>query len=474
MRRVFLSALGTRKYLDCIYKFDGKVSSPVNYVQEALIEFICEDWDEKDLILIFCTREAEKNNWRDRKDFGKGLESRLKSLAIKPQVKMVLIPDGKSDGELFDIFNVLLKELKSDDSLFLDLTYSTRLQPFLYTVAAGFTKMVKGVRIAGVYYGAPEVVGTVERLRKLKAEERVIPIFDLTSFYRLLELGSEIESFSVSRSLNSIANFFQPSSSICEILGLSSKDEELFRVKQLLERLENIYRCLLHARSSELENDYSSSSLYTDLFVFESIVSPFRSIMDVETSVDRGFNASRWCLKRGLLLQALIFAGETTLTELCKLENRPPNDFHFRRTIWNDLLLHVGSENNRNFNKNEQLLKGFYVAKAAFKNILFGKVNMDSRETLFSFLHDILSEAEEGIKHRHLSKEQLQLKEQYGERLNPLAVAYAGVVKLKDNMVLGGWTNDSNGTKSGSFLADKCSKQIENLYEALIAFMEQI
>ena len=65
-RKVFISFLGTNNYIRTHYIINGKISKPVRFIQEALIDEFCNDWDENDRIFILHTQESLNRNWIDK------------------------------------------------------------------------------------------------------------------------------------------------------------------------------------------------------------------------------------------------------------------------------------------------------------------------------------------------------------------------------------------------------------------------
>ena len=64
-RKVFISFLGTGNYVNCKYQYpDGEISAPVRFIQEALINKLCQNWSDDDRIFILCTEASQKKNYR--------------------------------------------------------------------------------------------------------------------------------------------------------------------------------------------------------------------------------------------------------------------------------------------------------------------------------------------------------------------------------------------------------------------------
>ncbi len=197
-RKVFLSFLGTNPYLECNY---GPVKNVV-FIQEALVKEHCANWDENDKIYIFLTEDAEQKNWRNGGNFEKGLQQRLQDLAIKPEVVPVTgIPSGKSQDELWDIFEKMFDVLEEEDEVIYDITHSFRSLPMLGMALLNYAKFLKHISVAGIYYGAFEVLGNFKTVEKMSIEERNAPVFDLTALSVLQDWSAAAEGFEVHGSM---------------------------------------------------------------------------------------------------------------------------------------------------------------------------------------------------------------------------------------------------------------------------------
>ena len=135
MANVYISFLGTNDYLPCIYTSGEYKSGIIRFVQEATIERSCSQWGKNDRVLIFSTGEAEKKNWVDdghvdhkTKDVlrRKGLYRCLKALDLPPEIEMIPVPEGKSEAEIWDIFNIVFNFIRQDDEVVFDITHAFR------------------------------------------------------------------------------------------------------------------------------------------------------------------------------------------------------------------------------------------------------------------------------------------------------------------------------------------------------------
>lgn len=193
-RKVFISFLGTNNYLQTCYKIDDHVSKPVRFIQEALTDFICNGWTENDKILIFYTKKAMEMNWLDnghpREQENKELESKglqgvLSKKPFSDIVEGVLIEEGFSEREIWNIFNTVYDKLQRNDLLYFDVTHAFRSIPMFSTVLFNFSKYMKETTLVSIRYGAFEKMGATFEIKNIPVHDRIAPVLDLTNVVRL-------------------------------------------------------------------------------------------------------------------------------------------------------------------------------------------------------------------------------------------------------------------------------------------------
>ncbi len=160
--------LGTNEYQDTSYRLDDQACR-TRYVAEALCRLL-----PTAEVTVLATREARDKHWAE-------LRPRLERAAACGEMPL-LIPHGRSEEELWQIFN-LLHELvtavldQEGTELVVDITHGFRTQPFFAAAVLAFGLMsgqVDPARIRVVY-------------GEYRSEEPVSPIWELTPFMELLE-----------------------------------------------------------------------------------------------------------------------------------------------------------------------------------------------------------------------------------------------------------------------------------------------
>jgi CRISPR-associated Csx2 family protein len=198
MSKAFISILGTNDYLESYHYLNGeKISNtPSKYVQEDLVEYFCKNWESDSEIRIFLTEEAREKNWLDNGHIDRqsklpkenpGLLNRLRKLNYKASIKDFDIPDGNTEEDLWQIFEIIFETFKENDEVIIDITHSFRFLPLLLTVMLNYTKQIRRIKILGVYYAAFESLGPIPEVAKWDVSKRKTPIFDLTPLVKLQE-----------------------------------------------------------------------------------------------------------------------------------------------------------------------------------------------------------------------------------------------------------------------------------------------
>ncbi|MDW8147537.1 MAG: TIGR02221 family CRISPR-associated protein [Roseiflexaceae bacterium] len=103
--------------------------------------------------------------------------------AVKGNVKdaqPVRIPDGRNDLELWEIFQTVIDAIEPEEAVIFDITHGFRSLPFLSFLAAAYLRVVKNIRLEGVYFGNFEA-------RDQSVTPHRTPVLDLTAFVELLD-----------------------------------------------------------------------------------------------------------------------------------------------------------------------------------------------------------------------------------------------------------------------------------------------
>lgn len=164
-RKVFVSLLGTGIYSECIYRYDEDGSKcKTRFIQYATLEmFHADRWDkDRDKVIIFLTDKAGKSNWDRSITSRKAGDSvvpydSLEAVLVKAGYEDMLItkniPDGKTEEEMWEIFDVIYGELQDGDELYVDITHAFRYLPMLMLVLMNYSKFLKNTEVKSLSYG---------------------------------------------------------------------------------------------------------------------------------------------------------------------------------------------------------------------------------------------------------------------------------------------------------------------------------
>lgn len=353
MGRVFMSTLGTSKYVPCHYCIGDRRSELVVFVQEALVHRLASNWSRKDRIVIFCTEEAKKNNWDDGGHYPEGLESRLRGKGLPPRIAMISIPTGKTEGEIMEIFLKVMEVFEEGDEVFLDITHSFRSIPLLMTVVMNYGKILKDISVGGIFYGALEALGTPTDVARMPEDARNIPVFDLTPYDALLEWARAVEMFkkagyagALSQLLNkNLGRLFRKNHHPREILTAFSS---------LRNSLDNLSKNLATARGPEIHDLVLSSSSLIEKVEDTDLIPPMKPLFEMLRESLRGFeipdpmertlHAAKWCVDHLMIPQAYALLREGIITGLCRCAGHDPLDENSRDGLWSGILHALSAE----------------------------------------------------------------------------------------------------------------------------------
>jgi CRISPR-associated DxTHG motif protein len=159
-----ISFLGTTDYSETTYYFAEK-SCSTRFFPAAVTKFFTPE-----KIMICATPIVAKHkNMED-------LSGILDSWGIP--LDILKIPEGRSESELWEIFDIITGSVKEGDRVIFDVTHSFRSLPMLTFLVVAYLKVARTVHVEKVLYGAWEA-------RDQKTNRT--PVFDLSPFISLLD-----------------------------------------------------------------------------------------------------------------------------------------------------------------------------------------------------------------------------------------------------------------------------------------------
>ncbi len=349
MSKKFISFLGTNNYLECIYYIDDqdKKNKPLKYVQEYSIKKFSSNWNQEDKILIFTTNSALNKNWIDNGHLNpsQGLEKRLELLNISPEIKNIMIPEGHSEEEIWEIFENVFNELENGDEIIFDITHAFRSIPMLAIVILNYSKILKNVSLSGIYYGAMEALGSFSEVKDMKPEKRLVPVFELTAFDSLLDWSSAIERFTKSGDASKIKEL--ASSSLSPLLKeAKGKDKDLTTLNHLAKSIDSFSKNIRTNRKMNGSINESAKRIKEKLSQLENenIIPAFKPLLNhIDKSISKfgddriknGFSAVKWCMEHGLFQQGYTMLLELIYTKMIIVGSKDPSDLKNRKLASN-------------------------------------------------------------------------------------------------------------------------------------------
>jgi CRISPR-associated protein, TM1812 family len=176
-----LSFLGASRYQTVTYVWEG-LSHTTSLFPEALARI----FSPKEVI-VFVTKTARDYRPSEAEPaYKETLEQRLEGL-----IRFEEIPEGRSEAELWEIFDRVSGAVREGETVILDITHAFRSIPMIVFAVASYLRRTKNVNVERIVYGAFEARNP---LRTPPQPQDRAPIFDLTPLLELLDWTSGAEA----------------------------------------------------------------------------------------------------------------------------------------------------------------------------------------------------------------------------------------------------------------------------------------
>lgn len=323
MAKKYLAFLGTNKYLECCYEFQGIPMEPLRYVQEVTLKASFSDSAFEDKIVIFLTQKARERNWENdvHQPGLEGLRSRISGLGLNAEVVDVDIPDGHTEEEIWSIFNKIYEHLAHGDEVYFDITHAFRSIPMLAIVVLNYAKVLKEIRIKGIYYGAFEKLGGYKEVSDMPVEDRIAPVLDLTPLVLLLDWTIAIDGFLASGDAGRVKTL--ANEGVTPVLKASKgRDESAVAIRKLAEKLYTFTNIMMTCRGPEISTITLDLKEHLQKCEAIDMIQPFKPLFELIVNKLEGFSgevvkdgvcAAKWCLEHNLIQQ-----GYTILLEIIR------------------------------------------------------------------------------------------------------------------------------------------------------------
>ncbi|MCX7880665.1 MAG: TIGR02221 family CRISPR-associated protein [Ignavibacteria bacterium] len=169
--RFGLSFLGKGNYEVATYSFANQKETT------SLFPFaFCKFFQIERLYLVM-TDESKQKNFNN-------LKILFENDGNSCEIYEVLIPFGRNELELWNIFNSIANVLPENSEIYFDITHSFRSLPFIAIAICNYLSIVKNINISKVVYGAYDA-----------RDGDIAPVFDLTPFLELIRWSNAVNQF---------------------------------------------------------------------------------------------------------------------------------------------------------------------------------------------------------------------------------------------------------------------------------------
>jgi CRISPR-associated Csx2 family protein len=347
-RKILISFLGTNDYVPCNYYTEGddtqKVSN-VRYIQKAIIDLYCQDFNgPDDGFHFFLTDDAKARNWEDNGQYNRntgeydktndGLKSVIHKLNLSERAQTHSIKEGYSTNDIWKIFEQVFDVIQEGDEIILDITHGFRSLPMLAMVLSNYAKTLKNADLKMVLYGAFEKLGPAPIVRQIPEAERNAPILNLTALSDIQDWTSATKNF-VENGISTDLGFV-----IEKAKRLAPKDQIFINELKDLKNNLNLFTSNLKLNRGKeiLEGDYYAD-IQASISMLRSKTSshpPLSKILDqidqkvgefIGNSSTNWIKAVDWCMEKGLIQQAITQLQEGIVTQVCKILSLKPSRY---------------------------------------------------------------------------------------------------------------------------------------------------
>lgn len=162
--KILISTLGTGQYSESNYKFDEEL------ITTSYFPFAVYQKYNPDSSFIMMTEKARSMH-----------SDKLSELF---SFNEVIIPEGKNENEIWEIFDCITQCVSENDEVILDFTFGFRSQPVIAIASLLYLKTLKNIKIQNLLYGAYDA-----------RENEIVPVFDLKPFIDLTDWSYAVNEF---------------------------------------------------------------------------------------------------------------------------------------------------------------------------------------------------------------------------------------------------------------------------------------
>lgn len=366
MARHFLSVLGIVDYGLTTYSLKGKQSN-TKYIQEALLDLVFEELREDDKISIFVTDEARNKNWTPEN--GDGLYKILNEKASICECEPIKIPKGSNEEQLMEMFEIIYERINDNDEVYFDITNGLRSIPMFALTILSYARVLKNIKIGGIYYGAFE------------RGKDITPVFDMTAYMSILDWATSAELMIKYGN----ANMMQDTYSEHKNLTDNEIKDQLHPFGKSINSITHFTNCIQTSRGKTISGNSKSNgkkeqSSISDAYkgflkkyrvasekkaymieplkpLFEKIIESTKQF-DTESNLETGLATIQWCIEKGFIQQGFTAFDETIKTYICNMFGLDETCKFYREYV-SKFALNLNKWTEENRDKTEEIKKKY-------------------------------------------------------------------------------------------------------------------
>lgn len=326
-----LSFIGATDYKETTYKYLGKEKST------TLFPLAFEEFFYLKTLYIVATVKARQKHLTDSN--------------FKTELKVISIPEGRTETELWKIFDLIYKAIPENENLVIDVTHGFRSLPIITLSVLNYLRTIKNIRIHKIIYGAYDA----------RDENNISPVFDLTPFINIIDWSYATYDF-IKHGNSALLR-----ENLASIQDKAYRENETYKVtslKKLGSNLENLTNALSLAQVQQ-STEYAYKTIESLTKVPQDIenlssVKPLEPLLkQIETRFgilakankkvfqEEGFAAQLsmidYLIETGQFMQAITIMRELIVSKIAQLNNTEPLDKIGREQIEN-ILNEKGSQ----------------------------------------------------------------------------------------------------------------------------------
>lgn len=304
-----ISFLGTSNYTETTYVYKG-VECTTNLFPEALYTFF-----QPKHLAVFVTKEAKEKHWQS-------LRQKFENRQVAQILHPVSIPMGRSEVELWQVFDQLTAQIEDGEEVVFDITNAFRSIPVLVFIAIAYLRSAKNVQLKAITYGAFEA-----------KENNYSPVFDLSPFITLLDWTTATDKFLKTGNASELVKQLENAHQLPYTTANQSKNNRPRQLKNVANKMDVVSQALRLARAQEamsaagemiekLEQAREEVMAWAKPFGVlldqtKKVYQPFAlnpPDQDIRQNLSIQLQLLKWYLDRGQTVQAIILAREWLVT----------------------------------------------------------------------------------------------------------------------------------------------------------------